>query len=613
MATLPTRKLEVEFDAGVWTDITADMVDVQTRRGRNKESGAYEAGTMTFTVRNDTRKYDPDYAAGTYYGKLRPNRRARLRATYSAVTYDLFLGYIDRISQVYGGPNEATAEFQVTDGFKILNRVELPESVYRAEVAATGPVSFWPLDEPDTATVVTDVIGGRNLTVNGVPGFGAAGLVVRDPGAAMTIDSSVGEYLARVDAFPVTGTPLSLELWYQHTPAASTGYLGGFISADEQNGAILQTLSTDVKFTVMRINGGVPVSGTLTTTGVTINDGSPHHIVGTWAGTGDVKVYVDGVSRGSGSLSVAAGTFTTTTGYTIIPSAGAGASNGTYQMFAIYNTALDAATVATHNTAGRTPWNGDLPGARLTRIATLAGATPTSFDTGVQTLQATDLGGTALDYVQKVEETDAGHLFITADGTLRYLDRVDADTGAYLTSKFTLVDDDSGAGIPYRTTSADVDEARIVTRATTSREGSVAVTYSDATAVAEFQLIDEVHDGLLHDSDAYSLYYSQWVVNTHKTPSSRIGTVTLELTKDPANMYPALLPLELADRVIYKRKPQNTGTTISVDMRVEAISHDTGPHYWRSRLQLSPFNLGEGGWPVFVWDVTRWDQHVWGL
>lgn len=614
MAILPTKILEVEFDAGVWTDVTADLVELNTRRGRNRESGAYETGQMVFTLRNATRKYDPDNTAGPYYGKLRPNRRARFRATYSAVTYPVFQGYLDKITQVYGGPNDGTAEFQVSDIFKLLNRADLPESVYDAELASPAPLALWKLNEPAGATVAFDSVGTAHFTdVVNAPGFGAAGLVVRNPNSAMTLTTGVGgAYLHRTGDAMATGAPLSLELWYRHTPAAADGNLGGMLQPNLQNAASLSIATTEVVFLVS--TGGVVI--TAATTGANITDGATHHIVAIWKATGALKIYVDGIDRTSGAPTTAPNlTFTSTTSWEYLVGGVGTASVGTYQYFAIYNTDI-AAAVAGHNTAGRTPWNGDLPGTRLGRILDLAAvpAADRTIDAGTTVLQSASLETTALGYAQKIEETELGFLFIARDGKVRFIGREAAVTGAYLTSQATLVDDDSGAGIPYREgVSADVDEAFVVTRATVSRDGSVAVTFYDAAAKAEFGWLDETHDGLLHNSDTYSASYAQWVVSTHKTPASRVGTLTIEPPALPATMYPVALGLELADRVTYKRKPQNTGTVTTIDMRVESVSHETGAGYWRTRLQLSPFNLGQSGYPVGIWDGGLWDQSVWGI
>lgn len=618
MAVLPTKILEIEFDAGVWTDVTADHVIVGSRRGRNRESGAFETGQLLFTLRNDGRKYDPENTAGPYYGKLRPNRRVRWRNTYSAVTYPAFLGYIDRISQVSGGPNDATAVFAVSDFFKLLNRAELPRSVYVTEVAADTPALWWQLDEPSGSPTVIDEMRYLAGTVLANTTLGSAGIVVRDPGSAMGMAGGVatpaGFGIDRL-ANPVTiGTgPFSIEFWITAAPQANWGtvlYLfdntvPAFPTAVTIEGADDGWFVADgcVVFRTPAVIIGSTVS---------VADGSPHHVVCVREAGGTVRVYVDGVDRSTSTPAPAPGNVPA--GYLYV---GSEIFNrglvATVQHVAIYTTALSAARIAAHNEAGRTPWRGDVPGTRLGRILDLAALGGGDIlDAGLTTLQSTSLGGTVLAYAQKVEETEIGWLFVDRAGVVRFISREGGVTGTYLTSKATLVDDDSGAGLPYRSGDSDVDEATIVTRATTSRDGSIAVTVYDQAAKDEFGWLDETHEGLLHDDDAYSRHYSEWIVNTHKAPSSRLGTLELELTRDPANLYPAILDLELGDRVTYKRKPQNVGAVISLDMRVEAISHETGGGYWRTRLQLSPFNLA-AGLPVFVWDVTKWDQHVWGI
>lgn len=607
MATLPTKILEVEFDAGVWTDITADMVELSTRRGRNRESGAFETGTMSVTVRNDTRKYDPDHTTGPYYGKLRPNRRIRFRATWSAFTYPIWQGYIDSIAQVYGGPNDATAVIQASDLFKLLNRVELADSVYAAEVTADAPNFWFRLGEPSGSTTVADSQTGVTLAAFGAPALGATGLTVRDPDTALgQNDTTSGFAGTSVFYTPGTPTPVSLEAWVSTTTAvdstiASVGDAGaGF-------GFRLYVSAGKAVFEVQRNIGAAVVGATAGGT-VTINDGRPHHLVGVYTAGAfpNMALYVDGVAAGTGDQPVSTATYGAQQEFTVgnVTAAWAGLTGhgqglvGTVDEVAFYRSALSTTRIGVHNTAGRTPWNGDLSGARLQRIATLAGlvSADLQIDAGSTTLQATNLGGTALSYAQKVEETELGRLFVSADGRLTFLSRYNADTlPSYTSPQATLTDADSGSGLGYTAVSADVDESRIVTRATVSREGSVAVTYGDTAAQTEFKIIDETHDGLLHDNDAYSLYYAQWIVNTHKTPGTWVGTVTLELASDPTNMYPGVFQLELAERVTYKRKPQNVGAVLTLPMRIEAIVHETGVGYWRTQLQLSPFYLTASG------------------
>lgn len=611
--------LAVEFDAGVWTDVTADAVAVATRRGRNRESGAYETGRLTLTLRNDARTYDPDHVTGPYYGKLRPNRRVRFQASIGATSGDVFLGYIDRITQQWGGPNDATAVIEASDLFKLLNRVELPGSGYIAEVKADAPSSWWRLDEPAGAVAAIDVINKVPATVNGTGlTFGASGLVVRDPGSSISGNGSQNSHL-RVDdpSAMVTGANgFTIEVVFQGTAARGFWHqFGGgyFMNYQVQSDG-------NIEFTYFTSTGTLLLA---MVSSHNLNDGAVHHVVVVYDGTG-LYSYVDGVIDPSPITVVAP-----TPGLVFAPSPGARIFNGfvdafamtgSASNFAIYNRPLSAERIAAHAAAMRTPWRNDLPGPRLTRIFDLAGlpAADRAIDTGTTPLQSTDLGGTALAYAQKVEETEIGFLFVAANGKLTFVSRANGSAGAYLTSQGTLADADSGVtfppAVPYRNASADVDESIIVTRATVSREGSVAVTVTDSAAQTEFGILDEVHDGLLHDSDTYSKYYAEWILNTHKSPSSRVGTVEVLPATDPANHWPLILGLELAERVTFKRKAQNTGAVVTTEMRIESISYEVAglPSQWVVRLQLSPFYLA-GGLQTGIWDTSLWDQSVWGI
>lgn len=631
MAILPARIVEIEFDAGVWTDVTADFVSIATQRGRNRELGSFQAGNGTLVLRNESRKYDPEYAAGAYYGKLRPNRRIRLRATYSAVTYPVIVGYIDRIAQTYEGPNGAVTTVTFSDLFKILNRVELPRSVYTVEVAADLPELWYRLDEPVSATALANSgsLGHAYDAAVGTIGFtsvglGNQGLTVRDGGSAGFADGTTHALSGLVPNDYGVGTAsasFAIEAWVNITAHTSleTIFLQPGLGASADSVWFTMQASGKPGFIIHNTAGTAYAVETTAALAA-----GTHHLVARHDSDRSMHIFVDGIDVSIADLGVpgvTTGTIAKTPGPTFVPSwsGGAGLGAGAVDEIAVYRSAgasaLSSARIAAHNSAGRTPWNGDTVAQRAGRILDLAGvaAGDRSLDTGSTSLQNTSLGGSGLAYLQKLEVTELGELFVTRDGKVRLLGRRESQQGAYLTSQATLADATPGAGeVGYRDVGFDVDEAVIIDRATVSRDGSVAVTYSDAAAIAEFQAIDATYDGLLHDSDAYSYDYAQWIVNTHRTPTSRVGAVEVALPGDPANAYPKMLGLEIGDRVTLKRRPK-VGAAITYDYRVEAIAHDTGGAYWNTHLQLSPFNLGAGGNPVWIWGTTKWGQQVWGI
>jgi len=119
--------VEVAFDTdpltgtAVWTDITSDVLEFSTSRGRSNEYEQTSPGTARFRLANADRKYDPEYTAGAYYQKLTPMREVRVRTRYSGTTFDLWRGFIQSWPQVYDiGDNWCSCEPSAIDGLSVL-------------------------------------------------------------------------------------------------------------------------------------------------------------------------------------------------------------------------------------------------------------------------------------------------------------------------------------------------------------------------------------------------------------------------------------------------------------------------------------------------------------
>ena len=147
-----------------WVDITADVLSVAMRRGANGaiDGNGYAAGTLTLTLANSGRKYDPDYASGTYFGQLLPGKPVRLTFTDSSSTVRvLFRGVTQGDwEQDYKVSNRwATATVQAVDAYALA--AATPNITSGARVLAhqafstITAVSGWPLrDSPTTSSAL---------------------------------------------------------------------------------------------------------------------------------------------------------------------------------------------------------------------------------------------------------------------------------------------------------------------------------------------------------------------------------------------------------------------------------------------------------------------------
>ncbi len=111
--------------AATWSDVSSDARRVSITRGKRRELDEYSAGSAVVTLSNTARTYDPNYAAGAYYGQIKPGRWMRIKATYDSIEYDLYQGVIREWGFGYQFPNEATATPRASDFLEDLNNATI--------------------------------------------------------------------------------------------------------------------------------------------------------------------------------------------------------------------------------------------------------------------------------------------------------------------------------------------------------------------------------------------------------------------------------------------------------------------------------------------------------
>lgn len=570
--------LLIETAANTWYDATSDLISGSTNRGKQNELDQYQAGTAEVLLDNDDRKYDPTYASSPVYGYVLPMKRVQLKNTYNGITYPQFTGYADRWTQNREGPHRGTTSLQATDGFKVLERARLASSAYAQEVIADAPVAWWRFDEA-TGTVAHDAIGSLDLTATGAPTVGTDTLISRDGGASMTTTASTDGFF-RTGPFPVSGNPLTLEAVVKLTTEAAV-YIAGSVTTTLGSGFDLAGDET-FGFEVAK-SAGVASAAPST---VDYTDGATHHLAGVWATDGSLKIYVDGVDRTSGTPTLAVGAFTSATGHTFVGKFPlAGGCSGIYDEVAVYNTALSATRIAAHAAAVATPWNGDLPGPRIARVLDAVGwpSGLRDLDTGTTTLQSAALDMSALEHAQKVAETEFGNFYVTAGGTMRF----EARSSGVDQAVIATFSDAPGGDLPITFSDPEISDENIRNDVTVSRLEGVAQNVKDATSITTYQISSYTRDGLYNSSDDHSRYMAQFILDGYKTPVERVSSMSVNPYRDPANLWPVILGLELTDRVVLNETPVNVSPEVSRTLVVEGISHTFSAKSWAATFNLS--------------------------
>lgn len=597
----PTLAVEVAFATDAlaepaWVDITGDVREWDTNRGRNRELERFQPGRATIVLSNLERQYDSVYASGPWFGNLKPMRRVRIRQTFNGVTYPVFDGFVDRWKLDYPGTGkDATATLVATDAFKIFARTDLPVSVYQMEIDSEDPAVWFRLDDVQTVVdesllVLNSGVNGFNATAPTGAGqqfFGAQGLIVHDPGTAVEFDERLIENFQIPLNTTVLDGDFAIECWFRLTgEPTATNFLWSALGTGSSS-LSLQLNSTTMKLGfVYQNSAGGAFSAQPDTV---INVGQRYHIVCVHDTNRLLGIWIDGVLDGSGIRETTTGTLAIDAFFVGSGGSGTASPKGIEDEVAIYGTALSQARITDHFDAGAAPWQDDQPAERLDRVLDIVEypEDQREFDAGDVALQSAKLGTTALEHAQKVAETEQGYLFIDRTGKARLIGR--AAIAARVALPDAVFGDETGE-IGYRDLVPDDGGDTVRNRAIISRYNGVAKTATDAASVAEFGRFDYTLDGLLHRLDSYSATYAQAIVDAYAEPRRRIAALVLGPPSPDAaaTLYPQILGRELGEVITVRSRPPGGGALFAQACSIEGIRHAGTPKHRTATWQLSP-------------------------
>lgn len=611
-----TLKIEIGFASNPsvaigstsWTDVSTYGRSISTRRGRNDELGSFQGGTMQLVLSNADRRFDPNYAAGPYFGNLLPMRRIRFLATYNAVEYPIWSGFVDDWPQEYDiGNTDATVTVACSDAFKVLSLLKLPESVYAVQIPLDTPTGWWRLGEQFGTQAADSSGNGKDGTYSGGATFNTrTGLVAFSSDNAIGFDGVDDAVIIPVS--PITDAPCSIELWVSYTTTGATDLVSVATVDRRLRIGVDLAGATAGNITAMVDANGSTAGRWFTSTSAAFNDGFPHHVVATFASTGaSPTLYVDGVavavatSSGSGTADRDTNTYIGTS------ATGSTHADATIDEVACYASELSAGTVADHYEFGATPWAGDGTGARVGRYLDLVAwpAADRTVATGISTLQSANLGSSPiLQALQGVEMSEQGQLFASGDGKVIFRDRHwRFETPAAITSQATF--GDSGSELRYSDLVTDGGEQFLVNHVRASRDGGVTTDVSDATSIAKFyERLDDV-SGLQNQSDLEIRDLANWRLGTRKNPVPRVVSLEVKPRSNPASLFPQVLGRDIGERLTVKRRPQGVGSALSYSVLIEGIEHTvTAQGDWQTRWYLSSSDSQAGMQPLILDDAT---------
>lgn len=182
-------------------------------------------------------------------------------------------------------------------------------------------------------------------------------------------------------------------------------------------------------------------------------------------------------------------------------------------------------------------------------------------------------GTNVLNYLQQVEASEAGYLFMSAAGTLTFAGRT---TGLNPTAAIAF--SDTGTGVPYQTlTNSYGDELLYNYVQTKSPAGDVQTT-SDATSVSQYQAQQLSKLDLLNSTTTEVAALGNYLKGRYANPVLRFTGVSTQLAALSSTQVASILAADIT-RIVSVTKSFASGTPSSLtqNLIVTGVRHEITP------------------------------------
>jgi len=194
------------------------------------------------------------------------------------------------------------------------------------------------------------------------------------------------------------------------------------------------------------------------------------------------------------------------------------------------------------------------------------------IDTGDNTVCAQAFEGqNALEYLQLVEASEQGELFIATNGDLVF--RARSSAAPRSTSLVTFADD--GTGVPFTSAVVNYGSELLFNRAIVEAPAGTAI--ADNTLSQQTYGVVETTIDTLCSSTGQLENIADYVVEKYAEPQLRFETLSVNLDSISPADRAAVLGLELGDVALLKFTPNQTGSPIERYGQIIRIGHSQSP------------------------------------
>lgn len=191
------------------------------------------------------------------------------------------------------------------------------------------------------------------------------------------------------------------------------------------------------------------------------------------------------------------------------------------------------------------------------------------IDTGNTTLLASNFAGeNALEYLQLIEKSEQGQLFIGKDGDLVF--RSHADSTPTTAGLVTFADD--GTGINYKQVFVNYGTELMVNRATVETPANTATADNSRSQTVYGVIAEEINTLEIGGARAQEL--ADYLVGKYAEPEYRFEQILFDITALPGADISTVMGLNIGDVVLVKFTPNEIGDPIQQYAQIIGIAHE---------------------------------------
>lgn len=214
-----------------------------------------------------------------------------------------------------------------------------------------------------------------------------------------------------------------------------------------------------------------------------------------------------------------------------------------------------------------------------------------NIDTGASTLGADVFEGNALTYLQQVELSEGGLLFIDKQGRVAFKDRLSTPT----TDNVTVFADD-GSGIPFAPALVEYGTEELYNQITVSSNAGTA-TSNNALSQTRYGILDRDVQTLLSTLTQVE-DYADFLVGRYGEPDYRFARIAVDMSNLNSSQKAAMFGLDMGSVIQVKFTPNGIGPAIERYGLVISINHQISPEdhiitVGVGSLQTSLFVIGD--------------------